>query len=538
MKKILVVILFSIILNPVITNAQVTQEWVATYGGTGTTSFYAVKNAIDKFGNLVVAGRTGSDFITLKYDNSGNLLWVRTYDGGFNNDDQIRDMVIDDSCNIYVTGYSYEGTTNGGVNWLTIKYNPDGEMIWKQSLDWTGHKGDDPNFIAVDANYNVYITGYGYVGPPPLLKEDLVIVKYNLSGEFQWANSYSNTTPQSSVGYSISINDTNYIYVSGYSGDSIIFIKFSSLGKMEWSQHYYCISTNLVVPLFSKTDHQSNVIINGYYQLAGQSNFVTLKYNDKGNLLWDRIFDSPLGTLDIANAINIDDSSNIFITGRTFTNFYNDLFVLKYSSNGDTLWLRTYDNGFSQDDEGKSITCDIFGNVYVTGDTQSPTTSNDFLTIKYDAKGELIWKKTYTIPSITSGQDFGISINLDRNSNVFVSGSCYFQTGRYGITSLKYSQITNIQNVNNSVIGYKMNNFPNPFNPATKIEYELPEDAFLSLKIFDSNGKLILTVLNEYKKSGIYSIDFVAKNLANGVYYCVMLANKQLVKSNKIILLK
>ncbi|MBK9331365.1 MAG: SBBP repeat-containing protein [Ignavibacteria bacterium] len=96
-------------------SAQVTQEWVATYNGTGTGSFYAVKNAIDPFGNLIIAGRSGSDFITLKYNNSGNLLWVRTYDGGYNNDDQTRDMVLDDSGNIYVTGFSYEGTSNGGV---------------------------------------------------------------------------------------------------------------------------------------------------------------------------------------------------------------------------------------------------------------------------------------------------------------------------------------------------------------------------------------------------------------------------------------
>ncbi|MBK9331364.1 MAG: SBBP repeat-containing protein [Ignavibacteria bacterium] len=411
-------------------------------------------------------------------------------------------------------------------------------MIWKQSLDWTGHRGDDPNFIAVDENHNVYVTGYGYVGPPPLLKEDLVIAKYNINGELQWANSYSNSTPQSSVGYSISINDSNNIYVSGYSGDSIIIIKYSSSGFIEWLENYYCISINLVVPLFSKTDHQSNVIINGYYELAGQSNFVTLKYDEKGNLLWDRIFDSPIGTLDIANAINMDDSSNIFIAGRTFTKFYNDVFVLKYASNGDTLWSRTYDHGFSQNDEAKSIACDALGNVYVTGNTQSPITSNDFLTIKYDKNGNLIWKKTYSTTTNPPGQDFGISINLDRNSNVFVSGSCYLQNGRYGITSIKYSQITNAQNISNSVMGYKLNNFPNPFNPITKIEYEMPEDAFLSINIVDSKGKLILAVLNEYKKSGKYSIDFVAKNLASGVYYCVMEANKLFIKSKKLILLK
>ncbi|HMQ69879.1 MAG TPA: hypothetical protein PKA90_10805 [Ignavibacteria bacterium] len=134
------------------------QEWITTYNGSGSGSFYAIKNAMDKFGNLIVSGRTGFDYITLKYDNSGNLMWSRIYDGGVGSDDAPRDMTVDDSGNGYVTGYSFEGTTNGGVNWLTIKYSKDGELIWKRSLDWTGHKSDDLNSLALDKNYNVNVT--------------------------------------------------------------------------------------------------------------------------------------------------------------------------------------------------------------------------------------------------------------------------------------------------------------------------------------------------------------------------------------------
>ena len=278
MKKILV-IAFLFFLSALILDvkAQVTQEWVATYGGTGTTSYFAVKNAIDKLGNLVVAGRTGSDFITLKYDNSGNLLWARTYDGGVNNDDQTRDMVLDDSCNIYVTGYSYEGTTNGGVNWLTIKYNPNGEMIWKQSMDWTGHRGDDPNSIAVDENYNVYVTGYGYVGPPPLLKEDLVLIKYDHNGMLQWSRSLSSSSASSSVGYSVITDYYGNPIVSGYTGNRIAVAKYNENGDQIWSREYFRNSGNLIAKSFSMLDNENNIIVNGYYDIGGQSKFCNIE---------------------------------------------------------------------------------------------------------------------------------------------------------------------------------------------------------------------------------------------------------------------
>jgi len=87
-----------------------------------------VKNAIDKFGNLIVAGRsdsTSEDYIILKYSNSGNLLWSKRYAGAANSTDKIRDMVLDDSGNIYVTGSYNYSMINFGSTSLTGSGNYD-----------------------------------------------------------------------------------------------------------------------------------------------------------------------------------------------------------------------------------------------------------------------------------------------------------------------------------------------------------------------------------------------------------------------------
>ena len=367
--------------------AQVTQEWVTTFNGTGSGGNYAVKNAVDKFGNLIVAGRsdsTSEDYIILKYSNSGNLLWSKRYAGAANSTDKIRDMVLDDSGNIYVTGISYEGISLGGQNWLTIKYNSNGELVWKQSLNWTGNRSDVPASIALDKNNNVYVTGYGYVGPAPLLKEDLVVAKYNIKGNLEWTRSHSSPTAYSAHGFSVVTDSSNYVYVSGYSYDSIITIKYSESGNTMWERTFFNNQVNYVVPLFSKIDNQNNIIVIGYYTVASQENFVTLKYDNNGNLLWSRIFDSPIGAQDNAKALIVDDSSNIYVAGSSFTNFYFDVLLIKYAPNGDTLWVKTYDGGNNSNDAGNCMTIDIFGNVYVSGYARSDITYFDYLTIKFN----------------------------------------------------------------------------------------------------------------------------------------------------------
>jgi hypothetical protein len=80
-------------------------------------------------------------------------------------------------------------------------------------------------------------------------------------------------------------------------------------------------------------------------------------------------------------------------------------------------------------------------------------------------------------------------------------------------------------------------NYPNPFNPATNIQYELPSDNFVSIKIFDTMGREIITLVNEFKTAGRYSIGFNGANLASGIYYYKLEAGN-FSQVRKLILLK
>ena len=80
-------------------------------------------------------------------------------------------------------------------------------------------------------------------------------------------------------------------------------------------------------------------------------------------------------------------------------------------------------------------------------------------------------------------------------------------------------------------------NFPNPFNPATTIQYQLPKNGFVTLKIYDILGKEVAALVNDQKTQGRYSVNFDASRLASGVYIYQLLVNDY-VSSKKMLFLK
>ena len=80
-------------------------------------------------------------------------------------------------------------------------------------------------------------------------------------------------------------------------------------------------------------------------------------------------------------------------------------------------------------------------------------------------------------------------------------------------------------------------NFPNPFNPSTSIRYSLPENSFVTLKIYNTLGKEITTLINENKQVGNYTIQFDASSMPSGVYFYQLKASS-FVQTKKMILLK
>lgn len=67
-------------------------------------------------------------------------------------------------------------------------------------------------------------------------------------------------------------------------------------------------------------------------------------------------------------------------------------------------------------------------------------------------------------------------------------------------------------------------NYPNPFNPVTVIRYQLPQAAFVSVKLYDQLGREILQLFAGERQAGFYELTVDGTNLASGIYYCRLIA--------------
>jgi hypothetical protein len=63
------------------------------------------------------------------------------------------------------------------------------------------------------------------------------------------------------------------------------------------------------------------------------------------------------------------------------------------------------------------------------------------------------------------------------------------------------------------------NNFPNPFNPVTKIRFDVPKYSFIKISVFDISGKVINQPINNYFQAGSYEFSWYTNNLSSGVYF-------------------
>jgi hypothetical protein len=87
-------------------------------------------------------------------------------------------------------------------------------------------------------------------------------------------------------------------------------------------------------------------------------------------------------------------------------------------------------------------------------------------------------------------------------------------------------------------------NYPNPFNPTTNIKYQIANNSFVQLKIFDVLGREVATLVNEKLQPGTYTVDWDAANYPSGVYFYKFTSSDAVTneilytKTNKMILMK
>ena len=97
---------------------------------------------------------------------------------------------------------------------------------------------------------------------------------------------------------------------------------------------------------------------------------------------------------------------------------------------------------------------------------------------------------------------------------------------------------SSVEQINNLPNDFSLSqNYPNPFNPSTTINFSIPEVTFVSLKIFNSLGEEVKTLVSQKLSGGNYKYDWNAINLPSGIYFYTIQAGS-FIETKKMILLK
>jgi|WetSurMetagenome_2_1015567.scaffolds.fasta_scaffold01760_3 photosystem II stability/assembly factor-like uncharacterized protein len=145
--------------------------------------------------------------------------------------------------------------------------------------------------------------------------------------------------------------------------------------------------------------------------------------------------------------------------------------------------------------------------------------------------------------SSDNGTSFSIQSILPSMSCVNALTLANVNCGWAGLASgeiYKYrGNLSDIHNITTAIpVIYSLEqNYPNPFNPNTNIKFNLPKEGFVSLIVYDILGKEIRQLVNGYKSTGTYSIDFDASGLSSGIYFYRFVSGK-FVGVKKMMIIK
>jgi len=530
MKNTLALILFLVLQFFVLqTNSQVQQEWVKRYNGQNTNVgdwSYAI--AIDGFNNIYVTGLLSAsslhDIGTIKYNSSGEQLWVRYYNGTSELQDFGYDIAIDNQHNVYITGQSYD-TANR--DFVIIKYDTEGNFIWDRRHFGRGVK------ILVDNENDIIAVG----GNSDMLK----IVKYNSNGFLMWENDFMPPESFSNYVSDVKIDNENFIYIgaiSDFSGskEDYLTVKLDAGGSVKWYRTFN--------GLLNYDDQLSKIEVanSGSVYVTGRAqnkldlrDYVTLKYSKTGDLIWINTFKWDSASNDFGRLIALDSNENIYVIGNSIKQAQlttRNSHVLKYDSSGAILWVKE----LSENNSNLQATSCIYKNnsLYFTGGIFGESFGN-FKTVKLSNSGELEWSIEYD----GGNNDWAEDMVLDDQNNVYVTGISIGSGSREDYLTIKYSQIIGIQPISTEIPNtFSLSqNYPNPFNPSTRIKFAIPKSSFSELIVYDVLGRQVNSLVSEELKAGIYEAEFNASDFPSGVYFYRITAG-EFLETKKMILIK
>ena len=418
------------------TSLAVTQAWSARLDGPTNSYFETRGISIGPSGDVFVVGQANRsnvnyDIVVSRYDSSGNQLWKSVFEpeDGPAGHERAAGIVVWGT-DVYVAGMTTGG--GGSQDFLTLKYNSTGQLQWADRLDGAGHSTDACRAVAVDSLGNLLVAGdsIGTNG-----SSDIVVLKYDPFGNLLWKYSYDGPEQGPDRAAGIRLGLSGSVYVAGTSQEgrpeaSIITFKLDADGQEEWVARETSTDLYGFYGLASRSfdvDAAGNVVT----VASEKSHGVTWKYDANGNRQWTARYRAEEPASVYAWTVRFDGSGNIIAAANLYGSGTNDAVLIKYAADGQQLWATRI-----ADPDGvahiQALALDGNGNVYL-----STAPRSDVVTFKVGPDGTQLWSITYNSTGLFT--DYAQFMQVAPPGDIFVaSRSIHFSESFSSL--VKYSQ--------------------------------------------------------------------------------------------------
>ncbi len=541
MRKILLTFLIFILVTE--SNSQTPDlQWTALYSLDSINDVNEV--LIDKNGSIFLTGHSYNSSINfrapfVRYSSAGELLFnaqfsnskTKGYGLAEHSSGLIFSSVYDD---LYIKAYYFN------TAWVTASSTA--------FVSWDGRK--NRSFIQIDNNDYIYIAGsLSSPGSPGMGFTSFTVTKMRPHSPFGIIfskNYYSHNTPSTEACkvFDFKLDSLGNYYLTGRNRLNssqqwgFTTIKCDSGGTMLWSDFYNGSAGNMDSAQSLAIDKSLNVIVAGNVTntITG-SDIVIIKYDVDGNIIWERVHDYQNG-VDLLQDMSIDDNSNIIITGSRGIGESKDITTIMYDSLGNVIWERVYNGNADKNDMPNEILLDKYNDIYVGGSSIEDTAhGSDFLILKYDINGDLLWKLNYN-DTVNNKDDLLKSMKFDKSRGMVLSGTSERASGKVDIITMKYDNVVYVKNNSETITSFHLSqNYPNPFNPSTKIKFDIPKGSLVKLKIYDMLGREVAELVNDKLNPGTYEYEWNGVNLPSGVYF-YKLESENFIETKRMVLVK
>ncbi len=441
-------------------------------------------------------------------------------------------------------GYALFGVTfsfgAGMYDYYLIKTDSLGNLEWSKTYG-TAEQDQAQSFDCTsDGGY--ILAGYRYYSAGNL---SLYVVKTDSQGIVEWEALYG-TGQDLDICHSIKqTSDDGYViagytdFASGGSDTDFFLIKTNELGEVLWQTYYGGENTDECYDVEISDD--GGYLLSGitYPEVPGYPKYYAVKTDSEGITEWEVVIGGDEFDL-CTDAIQVSDGGFVLAGfSDSFSDLYNDFYIVKLDSTGATEWEQIVDSG--QDDQARHLCETSDQSLIICGNTSNATGHPQGYVAKISNSGSVIWDITcggtdneylYCIEESATGEYISAGIT-----------SSYGPAG-YNCWLVKIEEEVGISVGSLALIegeGASIAVSPNPAHDSFELSYTLGQQTGVSITIYGIDGRLINSIDLGLKEQGVHSIVLntegpLGNQIPQGVYF-IRLETEESNSSQSILIL-